>query len=104
MSYCVVITTCASREEGENLASQIIASKLAACVQLSSITSYYTWEGKTNRDQECKLVIKTRKALFGPLERFIKEHHSYDVPEIIELPIHAGSKEYLAWIEEVTQR
>jgi len=104
MSYCVVITTCGSTEEGEKLASEIVAGKLAACVQLSSITSYYTWEGKINRDPECKLVIKTRKALYDQLERFIKEHHRYNVPEIIELPIQAGSKEYLAWIDEVTQR
>jgi len=102
MSYCVVITTCGSNEEGEKLASQIVEAKLAACVQLSSITSYYTWEGKVNRDPECKLVIKTRKALYNQVESFIKEHHSYDVPEIIELPIHSGSKEYLSWIDEVT--
>jgi periplasmic divalent cation tolerance protein len=102
MSYCVVITTCGSNEEGEKLASQIVEAKLAACVQLSSITSYYTWEGKVNRDPECKLVIKTRKALYDQVESFIKEHHSYDAPEIIELPIHSGSKEYLSWIDEVT--
>lgn len=102
MSYCMVITTCGSTDEGEKLASQIVENKLAACVQLSSITSYYTWEGKVNRDPECKLVIKTRKALYGQVEDFIKEHHSYDVPEIIELPIQSGSEEYLGWIDEVT--
>ena len=102
MSYCMVITTCGSNEEGEKLASQIVEAKLAACVQLSSITSYYTWEGKVNRDPECKLVMKTRKALYNQVESFIKEHHSYDVPEIIELPIQSGSKEYLSWIDEVT--
>jgi len=102
MSYCVVITTCGSSEEGEKLASQLVESKLAACVQLSSITSYYRWEGKVNRDPEYKLVIKTRKALYDQLANFIKENHSYDVPEIIELPIQSGSKEYLSWIDEVT--
>jgi len=103
MSYYVVITTCGSTEEGEKLASEIIAAKLAACIQLSSITSYYTWEGKVHRDPECKLVIKTRKALYDQLERFIKEHHRYNVPEIVALPIQAGSQEYLNWIDEVTQ-
>ena len=102
MSYCVVITTCGSSEEGEKLASQLVESKLAACVQLSSITSYYRWEGKVNRDPEYKLLIKTRKALYDQVENFIKENHSYDVPEIIELPIQSGSKEYLSWIDEVT--
>jgi len=102
MNYCVVITTCGSTEEGEKLASEIIARKLAACVQLSSITSYYTWEGKVNKEPECKLVIKTRKPLYDQLESFIKEHHSYNVPEIIELPIQAGSKDYFGWIDAVT--
>ena len=54
------------------------------------------------RDPECKLLIKTRKALYDRLEQFVKKHHSYDVPEIIELPIERGSKEYLGWIDEVT--
>jgi periplasmic divalent cation tolerance protein len=102
MGYCVVITTCGSNEEGEKLASLIVENRLAACVQISGITSYYTWEGELNRDPECKLTIKTRKGIYDQLEKFIKKHHSYDVPEIIQVPIQAGSKQYLDWIDEVT--
>lgn len=103
MDYAVVITTCGSREEAEKLAARIVDRKLAACVQLSSITSYYTWEGEVNNDPETKLLIKTRKDLYDRLESFIKENHSYDVPEIISLPVQSGSKAYLDWIDEVTR-
>ncbi|UCD91059.1 MAG: divalent-cation tolerance protein CutA [Desulfobacterales bacterium] len=102
MSYCLVITTCGSRDEAEKLASQMVETRLAACVQQSSITSYYTWEGKVNHDPEFRLFIKTRKALYIQLEQFIKDNHSYDVPQIIEIPIQSGLSEYLGWIDEVT--
>lgn len=103
MGYCVVITTCGNREEAEKLAGLIVENQLAACVQLSSITSYYTWDGQMNKDPEIRILIKTRTQLYDELEKFIKENHSYDVPEIIELPIQSGSKEYLSWIDEVTK-
>ncbi len=103
MGYCVVITTCGNREEAEKLADLIIENQLAACVQLSSITSYYTWDGQMNKDSEIRILIKTRTQLYDELEKFIKENHSYDVPEIIEIPIQSGSKEYLSWIDEVTK-
>lgn len=103
MDYLVVITTCGSQDEAENLASQIIKSKLAACVQLSNITSYYIWDGEVNNDPEVKLLIKTRKALYDQLEAMIKNLHSYDVPEIIALPVLSGLKDYLDWIDEVTE-
>jgi len=97
-----VITTCGSRDEAERLASLILGKKLAACVQLSSITSYYIWEGEVNNDPETKILIKTRKELYDQLEKLIKDNHSYDVPEIVALPVQSGLKDYLDWIEEVT--
>jgi len=102
-SHCVVVTTCGSKDEAENLAKRILAAKLAACVQMSDITSFYTWEDKLNEDSEILLVMKTRERLFGKLERLISDHHSYDVPEIVQIPIYAGSKKYLDWIDRVTQ-
>jgi len=102
MSYSIVITTCGNRDEAERLASQMVKNQLAACVQLSSITSYYTWDGKFNTEPEFRLIIKTRKGLYDQVEQFIKKNHSYEVPEIVELSIKSGSKEYLDWIDEVT--
>ncbi|NTW48507.1 MAG: divalent-cation tolerance protein CutA [Chlorobiales bacterium] len=103
MSYSVVITTCASQEDAESLASKIIENKLAACVQLSNIQSYYVWNDAASNELEVKLSIKTRHDLYGKLEAFIRKNHSYQVPEIIELPIQSGSKAYLDWIDEVTE-
>ncbi|NTV47681.1 MAG: divalent-cation tolerance protein CutA [Chlorobiales bacterium] len=102
MSYSVVITTCASQEDAEALASKIIENKLAACVQLSNIQSYYVWNDAVSHDLEVKLSIKTRHELYDELEAFIKKNHSYQVPEIIEIPIYSGSKAYLNWIDGAT--
>ena len=103
MEACIVITTCARREEADQLATEIVENRLAACVQISEINSTYTWEGKVAQEAEFKLVIKTRLDLYEALERWIKKHHSYDVPEIILVPVETGSADYLDWIEAVTE-
>jgi periplasmic divalent cation tolerance protein len=102
MKACIVITTCASREEADQLATEIVENRLAACVQISEINSTYTWEGEVAQEAEFKLVIKTRRELYEELEAWIREQHSYDVPEIILVPVETGSAEYLDWIEAVT--
>jgi periplasmic divalent cation tolerance protein len=102
MEACIVITTCARREEADQLATQIVENRLAACVQISQINSYYTWEGEVAQEAEFKLAIKTRDSLYEELEAWIMEHHSYDVPEIILVPVETGSAEYLDWIGAVT--
>jgi len=101
--YCLVVSTCGSRDEAEKLAASILEEKLAACIQLSNIQSYYFWDGKVNNDPEVLLFIKTRSALYDALESHIKAHHAYDVPEIIRLPIDGGLPAYLGWIDEVTR-
>ncbi|ACF13653.1 CutA1 divalent ion tolerance protein [Chloroherpeton thalassium ATCC 35110] len=103
MRYCVVITTCAKKEEAEALAAKILEKKLAACVQLSEIQSFYEWDGKICNVSEIKLMLKTRTVLYPQLEACIVENHRYDVPEIIQLPIHAGLNAYLNWLNDVTQ-
>ena len=100
---CLVITTCGSQNEAEQLAGSIIEAKLAACIQLSDIRSYYFWEGKVNHDPEVLLFIKTRSDLYPDLESHINTHHSYEVPEIIRIPIEGGLPAYLEWIGEVTR-
>ncbi len=100
MGYCIVITTCPVKDEAKELASKIVKKKLAACVQISAIESYYTWDGKTQIEPEYKLLIKTSNKLYDHLEQFIKQNHSYDVPQIVQIPIQDGSEEYLDWIDE----
>jgi periplasmic divalent cation tolerance protein len=98
--FIVVLVTSPSAEEGEKLASTLIDERLAACVNVIPVTSFFRWEGKACKESERLLVIKTRGSLFENLEKRVRELHSYDVPEIIALPMIAGSRGYLDWIEE----
>jgi periplasmic divalent cation tolerance protein len=101
--YIQVITTTDSREAAGKIAETLVKKKLAACVQVSGpISSTYEWQGKFENTEEWYCVIKTRESLYGKVEEAIKAVHTYEVPEIISLPITAGNPAYLAWIDEVT--
>ena len=96
---CVVLCTCPDEEVALRVATAVIERKLAACVnRVPGIESIYHWEGKVERDREELLVIKTTRAVYADLEACIREVHPYDVPEVIALPIEAGSSDYLEWI------
>ena len=82
----------------------MIDEKLAACVQLLPIESFYRWDGKTQNEAEVLLLAKTRNALFDAAIARIKVVHSYSVPEIVALPFAAGFAGYFGWIDEVTGR
>ncbi len=101
-TYSMVIATCGSREEAEKLADIVLKNRLAACVQLMPITSHYEWKQEIHKDEELMLFMKTRTALYDRLEKLISKHHSYEVPEIVRVPIKGGLKAYLGWIDEVT--
>ncbi len=100
--YCMVLTTCGNKEEAEKLAGLLLRERLAACVQMTAITSFYEWKKELNKDEELLLLMKTRVDLYDELEKFISTHHSYEEPEIVRLPIEGGSAGYLGWIDEVT--
>ena len=102
MKIVLIQTTCASRAEAKNIAKILIDSKLAACVQLSEVESFYTWNDEFCSDNETLVSIKTRKENFEKVKSKIKEYHSYDVPEIIEIDITNSSKKYLKFIGENT--
>lgn len=99
-NYGVVLVTTSTQEEAEAIANILIQEKLAACINIIPITSLYTWDGKLCKDQEYQLLIKTDLTKFSELETTIKNHHSYDVPEIIAIPIIKGSQTYLSWLKE----
>ncbi len=101
--YCVVLTTTATAEEAQSLARGIVKARLSACVQIQPIQSIYRWQGALCNESEFRLSIKTRQAQFAALEHFICAHHSYETPEIVQIPITAGSAAYLQWIDEGTQ-
>lgn len=98
----MVITTAGSQAEANRIAEALVSQKLAACVQASAINSIYCWESEIHKDAEFLLLIKTRAGLYDKVESAIREIHSYDVPEIIQIPITRGSQDYLGWIEENT--
>jgi periplasmic divalent cation tolerance protein len=101
--YIQVITTTPDRDMAESVAQSLLENRLAACVQITEgVSSYYWWDGKIDSSNECVCTIKTGSHLYEAVEKKIREIHSYDVPEIIAVPITAGSKEYLDWIDKET--
>src|SRR5687768_17404561 len=97
--FIVVYVTAGSAEEADRLAQSLVGERLAACVnRIKSIQSVYRWEGEVEQSDEELLIIKTRVELFPALETRVRELHSYSVPEIIALPVVAGSPGYLDWL------
>ncbi len=101
--YVQVLTAVDSEEQARGLARALVEARLAACVQvLGPVASVYRWQGRIEEAREWLCLAKTRRALYGRVEAFIRERHTYEVPEIIEVPISSGSERYLAWLEEAT--
>jgi periplasmic divalent cation tolerance protein len=100
----VIQTACADEATTAKIAAALLDDRLAACVQAMPITSRYSWKGKVRTDREILLFIKAARADFAAIERAIIANHSYELPEIIALPLTAASAKYLAWIDEVTVR
>ena len=99
----VVFMTAANGEEAARLADMLVGAHLAACVQiLPEMESVYRWEGKIERQAEILLLAKTTRAKFDELESEVRALHSYDTPEIIAVPITAGSGPYLQWLKTAT--
>ena len=95
----VVFMTAANGEEATRLADMLVGAHLAACVQiLPEMESVYRWEGKIERQSEILLIAKTTTAKFAELEREVRALHSYETPEIVAVPMIAGSSPYLAWL------
>ena len=97
----VILSTCTNEEEAGRIAQALIADSLAACVSvLPGARSYYRWKGQVEDSAECLLVIKSSRRLFGAVRAAIEKAHSYEVPEIVALPIVDGAPNYLNWIQE----
>jgi periplasmic divalent cation tolerance protein len=102
--YCQVMTTTDSREAADTLSHSAVAARVAACGQVSgSIASTYWWEGKLETAEEWHIFFKTTTDRYAALEEHIRANHSYDVPEIICMPLTAGNPAYLAWVKSETQ-
>jgi len=98
----MLLTALPSRDAAAAIANLLIDERLAACVQLMPVESFYRWDGKTRNEAEVLLLIKTRTALFDAAIARIKTAHPYAVPEIVGLPFAAGLKDYFDWIDDGT--
>jgi len=98
----IVLVTCGSAKEARRIARALVEQKLAACVNILEVPvhSIYRWKWKVESAKELLLIIKSSRKRFRALQAAIKRMHSYDVPEIIALPIERGSRVYLAWLTE----
>jgi len=100
----VVLVTTFSEEEATALGKILVKHRLVACVNiLPKVKSIFQWDGKISEEEECLMILKTRKSLFKALEDTIIAHHSYDIPEIIALPIVEGAQSYLSWVHDMTR-
>jgi uncharacterized protein involved in tolerance to divalent cations len=100
---CFVFVTCESTAEARRIARAVVEARLAACVNIfpGAVTSIYRWKGKVESARERLVLIKTSRKRLAKLQATIERMHSYDVPEFIALPIAAGSRAYLAWMDGV---
>ena len=100
MTNAVVgLVTCSSRTEAQKVAKVVLMKKLAACVNIvNGLESHYWWRGKLESARECLLLIKTTRERTGAITSTVKAMHSYEVPEIIFLPVLAGERRYLGWL------
>jgi periplasmic divalent cation tolerance protein len=100
----IVHTTCGSEEEAARVARHLVAKRVAACVAVTPGTrSYYHWKGALEESDEWSLAIKTQRGLFGELCRELRSVHSYEVPELLAVPVVEGSDDYLGWMDAELQ-
>ncbi len=99
-NHLIIFCTCPDKDTAEKIARLLVASNKAACVNiLPGITSIYTWQGQVESAEEHLLLIKAHKDHYQAIETTICDHHPYDLPEIIAVPIECGLPEYLHWID-----
>lgn len=98
--FQIVLSTCADREQAERIATRLVEQQLAACVNiLPGVQSIYRWQGNVESAGEVLMVIKTSAALTLEVQSTIASLHSYEVPELLVLPVSGGSESYLAWLK-----
>lgn len=98
--FVVILVTCASMKEARGIVNSLLTKRLIACANIiSGVQSEFWWQGRINRAKEVLVLIKAKSGNFKTIESEVKRIHSYEVAEIIALPIVKGSKDYLKWVE-----
>jgi periplasmic divalent cation tolerance protein len=98
-SYILILVTTSNKQEAEKISQTLLESKLIACANVvGPVSSLFHWGGKTEQAEEYLVLMKSRQDLFDAISKRVKALHSYAVPEVVALPIVAGSKAYLDWL------
>jgi periplasmic divalent cation tolerance protein len=98
-SYIIIIVTTAGREEAETIVQRLLEARLIACANIiGPVSSHFHWSGKMEKAEEYLILMKSRKDLFEKLSETVKALHSYEVPEILALPVVEGAKAYMDWL------
>ena len=101
--YVVVLTTLPADVDAEKMATELVDSRLAACVNILPVMkSVYRWKHQVDRDDERQLIIKTTQERIRELEARVKQLHPAEIPEFVVIPIASGSADYLSWMSEST--
>ena len=99
----MVLITTSNRREAGRIAEALVTNKLAACANLvTPVTSVFRWKGRVEKSREALLIVKTTVRRYPALERCVRSMHSYEVPEIIALPVQQGLRQYLEWVKKET--
>lgn len=99
-NYILILITCGSKKEAGRIADSLLSERLVACANIiSGVESRFRWKGKVEIAKEILVILKTRRENFKAIEKTVKRIHSYEVPEIIAVPVMAGNKEYLEWLD-----
>jgi periplasmic divalent cation tolerance protein len=95
----LILVTAGGRDDAERLGEALVVERLAACCNVvPTVASFYYWEGHLQRDHESLLIIKTLESVATAAEEYVRTHHTYDVPDILRVPIEGGSSAYLDWL------
>jgi periplasmic divalent cation tolerance protein len=97
--FVEVVTATGSEEEARRIATSVVEARLAACAQVAGpVSSTHWWKGEVEQAEEWLCICKSSRALYAQLEKAIREAHSYEVPQIVALPVSAGSSDYVSWL------
>jgi periplasmic divalent cation tolerance protein len=101
----LILVTTGGRDDAERIGEALVVERLAACCSVvPTVHSFYYWEGQLQREHEALLIVKTVESKATAVQEFVRAHHDYEVPEIIEVPVAGGSPAYLEWLEKQVSR
>ena len=103
MKYCLIYITAEDEDEARQIGKTLVKERLAACVNIHPVKSIFRWQGRVEEEGEVAMLVKTKAELADRVIRRVKELHSYEVPDIVSIPIDKGYPDYLKWIEETTR-